>query len=123
MIHLYTICWNEERMLPFFFRHYDQWVDRYVVYDDNSTDATLEKILRTIVSHVKKSKRNCVLHDHLKKRYSEVGYLNGLVVRKGREVGIPTPANEAITEVTRKIQLGELQPDRSNLALVQQMLR
>ncbi len=33
--------WNEERLLPFFFRHYDQWVDRYVVYDDNSTDATL----------------------------------------------------------------------------------
>lgn len=28
-------------MLPFFFRHYDQFVDRYVIYDDNSTDATL----------------------------------------------------------------------------------
>ncbi len=88
-----------------------------------STDETLEKILRTIVGHVRKSKRNCVLHDHLKRRYSEVGYLNGLVVKKGREVNIPTPANEAITEITRRIQLGELQPDRSNLALVQQMLR
>lgn len=40
-IHLYTMGWNEERLLPFFFRHYDPWVDRYVVYDDNSTDATL----------------------------------------------------------------------------------
>lgn len=39
--HLYTMAWNEERMLPFFFRHYDPWVDRYVVYDDGSTDATL----------------------------------------------------------------------------------
>jgi len=44
MIHLYTICWNEERVLPFFFRHYDQWVDRYVIYDDNSTDTTLEML-------------------------------------------------------------------------------
>ncbi len=41
VIHLYSICWNEERMLPFFFRHYDQLVDRYVFFDDGSTDATL----------------------------------------------------------------------------------
>jgi hypothetical protein len=40
-IHLYTMGWNEERMLPFFFRHYDPWVDRYVIYDDSSTDSTL----------------------------------------------------------------------------------
>lgn len=38
---LFTMSWNEERVLPFFFRHYDPWVDRYVVYDDGSTDATL----------------------------------------------------------------------------------
>jgi glycosyltransferase involved in cell wall biosynthesis len=41
-IHLYTIVWNEEEMLPFFFRHYDSVVDRYVVYDDGSDDRTLE---------------------------------------------------------------------------------
>jgi len=29
-------------MLPFFFRHYDQWVDHYILYDDRSTDSTLE---------------------------------------------------------------------------------
>jgi hypothetical protein len=43
-IHLYAVAWNEERMLPFFFRHYDPWVDRYVIYDDGSTDATLEML-------------------------------------------------------------------------------
>lgn len=32
-------------MLGFFFRHYDPWVDRYVVYDDGSTDGSLD-ILR-----------------------------------------------------------------------------
>ncbi len=40
-VHLYTICWNDAHMLPFFFRHYDPWVDRYVLYDDGSTDGTL----------------------------------------------------------------------------------
>jgi len=28
-------------MLPFFFRHYDPFVDRYVLFDDGSTDTTL----------------------------------------------------------------------------------
>lgn len=32
-------------MLGFFFRHYDPWVDRYVIYDDGSTDGSLD-ILR-----------------------------------------------------------------------------
>lgn len=44
-VHLYTMSWNERRMLPFFFRHYDSWVERYVVFDDHSTDGTLD-ILR-----------------------------------------------------------------------------
>ena len=29
-------------MLGFFFRHYDEWVDRYVIVDDGSTDGTLD---------------------------------------------------------------------------------
>jgi len=29
-------------MLPFFFRHYDSVVDRYIIYDDGSTDNTLK---------------------------------------------------------------------------------
>ncbi len=43
-IHLYTISWNEADMLGFFFRHYDPWVDRYFIYDDGSTDGTLEAL-------------------------------------------------------------------------------
>jgi Glycosyl transferase family 2 len=40
-VHLYTLCWDEADMLGFFFRHYDPWVDRYVVYDDGSIDGPL----------------------------------------------------------------------------------
>lgn len=40
IVHLYAQCWNDEWMLPFFFRHYDPLVDRYFIYDDGSTDAT-----------------------------------------------------------------------------------
>jgi glycosyltransferase involved in cell wall biosynthesis len=37
-IDLYTTCWNDARMLPFFFRHYDRLIQRYIIFDDNSTD-------------------------------------------------------------------------------------
>jgi hypothetical protein len=56
IIHLYAQCWNDERMLPFFFRHYDSLVDRYFIYDDKSSDATWS-ILR---SHPKVDARRFV---------------------------------------------------------------
>jgi hypothetical protein len=44
-IHLYALCFNEEKMLPHFFRHYDSIVDRYFIIDNDSKDESL-KILR-----------------------------------------------------------------------------
>jgi Glycosyl transferase family 2 len=44
-IDLYARCWNEADMLPFFFSHYDKLVQRYIIYDDASTDNS-EEILR-----------------------------------------------------------------------------
>lgn len=41
IVHVYCICWNEEKMLPFFFRHYDDIADQYFVFDNGSTDQSL----------------------------------------------------------------------------------
>lgn len=41
-IHLYALCWNEAPILPFFFRHYDSIVDRYFIFDNGSTDGSLD---------------------------------------------------------------------------------
>jgi glycosyltransferase involved in cell wall biosynthesis len=41
-IDLYATCWNEERMIPFFLRHYEPLVDRIVIFDDGSTDRSLQ---------------------------------------------------------------------------------
>jgi hypothetical protein len=43
-IHLYCLCWNDARMLPYFFRHYDSFVDRYFVYDNGSTDGSIDML-------------------------------------------------------------------------------
>jgi glycosyltransferase involved in cell wall biosynthesis len=44
-VHLYALCWNDARMLGFFFRHYDPFVTRYIIFDDGSDDGSLD-ILR-----------------------------------------------------------------------------
>lgn len=38
IIHIYALCWNEEKMLPYFFRHYDKIADQYYIFDNNSAD-------------------------------------------------------------------------------------
>lgn len=42
IVHIYSLCWNEERLLPYYFRHYDAIADRYFIFDDASTDASLD---------------------------------------------------------------------------------
>lgn len=46
VVWLYALSWHERPVLPFFFRHYDSWVDRYFIYDDGSTDGTLDALAR-----------------------------------------------------------------------------
>jgi glycosyltransferase involved in cell wall biosynthesis len=41
-IHVHATCWNEERMLPYFLRHYEPIAERIFIYDDGSTDASLD---------------------------------------------------------------------------------
>lgn len=38
----YVTVWNEERMLPYYLRHYLQFCDRIIVFDNQSTDNTLK---------------------------------------------------------------------------------
>lgn len=42
IVHLYTICWNEEKIIPYFINHYKDFVDKFFIYDNESTDSTIE---------------------------------------------------------------------------------
>lgn len=59
--------------------------------------------------------RPSLLQDVIKNRQTEVDYLNGLVVRKGEETGVPTPMNRAIVAVMKKVATREITPDPANL--------
>jgi hypothetical protein len=46
-VHVFALCWNEEKILPFFFSHYQQrFADvQFTIYDNGSTDASCQIIL------------------------------------------------------------------------------
>lgn len=56
-----------------------------------------------------------MFQDIEKGRKTEVDLLNGYVVKKGKEIGIETPANELVTKMVKQIEGGEKSPDVDNL--------
>jgi len=54
--------------------------------------------------------------DMHKGRRTEIDYMNGLVVAKGRETGVATPTNEGLIAAVKKVERGEAVADASVLA-------
>ena len=66
--------------------------------------------------------RPSMLQDVMKGRRTEIEYLNGYVAQRGSEVGVLTPACEAITELVRRVERGELKSEASNVEYMQQFI-
>jgi len=41
-VHVYSLCWNEIRLLPHYFSHYGSVAERFLIHDDGSTDGSWE---------------------------------------------------------------------------------
>ncbi len=46
VVHVYVVCRNEIDILPFFIAHYEKIADKIVVYDNQSTDGSIEYVLK-----------------------------------------------------------------------------
>jgi len=53
--------------------------------------------------------------DMYKGRRTEIDFINGFVVRKGDEVGVPAPTNAILTDIVRRVEIGELKPDPKHI--------
>jgi 2-dehydropantoate 2-reductase len=62
--------------------------------------------------------RVAVLQDWMKGRRGEIEEINGLVVAEQRRLGGGAPVNEMLLDIARRIEAGELKPDRSNADLM-----
>ena len=63
--------------------------------------------------------RPSLAQDIAKGRMIEIDYLNGHVVGKGRELGMPTPLNEAVMRLTRRVAAGEIAASVENVELLE----
>ena len=85
----------------------------------SAADDTLRKLLYKINSDIGPDQHTAVEQDLMKGRTSEVGdYLNGLVIRKGREMNVPTPCNEALVSVVKQVEQGKLKREPATLEMV-----
>jgi len=64
-----------------------------------------------------------MLQDLERGRTTEIDFINGHVVRVGREHGVPTPANDAIVEAIRAITRGEVAPAPALLGRILEAVR
>ena len=53
--------------------------------------------------------------DMVKGRRTEIEQLNGFIVGKAKEIGVPTPANIALTDIVKRVEKGELRPDKRHI--------
>ncbi|MBL6457125.1 2-dehydropantoate 2-reductase [Belnapia sp. T6] len=49
--------------------------------------------------------------DMVKGRRTEIEFLNGYIVDRAKEIGLSTPANAALTDIVKRVERGDLQPD------------
>jgi 2-dehydropantoate 2-reductase len=66
--------------------------------------------------------RPSLLQDVMKGRRTEIDYLNGFVAAEGRNVGVPTPFNDAVVAAFHAHGVGRLNPDPRNLEPLARLL-
>ena len=84
-----------------------------------STDEAFKKLQTNIHRDIGKEARTVMMQDIEKGRPTEIDYLGGLVVKKGREVKVATPLNEVVTSLVKQIEQGILKPGLSNLKMLE----
>jgi 2-dehydropantoate 2-reductase len=82
-----------------------------------SPEENLVAAMQRLLEHVSHG-RTAPIHDHIKGRKSEMEWIPGVVSREGRKLGIPTPGNDAVVEIDRMINSGEIRMDVSNFELL-----
>jgi 2-dehydropantoate 2-reductase len=87
-----------------------------------SSDENLMTAMKALLGHVGSRSRTAPIHDHIKGRRSEMEFISGVVSRKGKELGIPTPCNDAVVQLDRQINSRQLAMDASNFDLLKNMI-
>jgi ketopantoate reductase len=82
----------------------------------------LVNAIKVLHGHIGKDATTATVQDQKKGRRTELEHITGTVVRKGQEVGVPTPANDAVLQLGREISKGEREMEPGNLDALKALL-
>lgn len=79
--------------------------------------ARVEDVMTAGTSTASRSRyqRPSMAQDIAKGRRTEIDDMNGFIAAQGATVGVPTPTHDLIADLVRKIEKGQLKPDRELL--------
>ena len=101
-------------LVPIFGIPVDRWV---AAANGQSADELDLAMVRMAERATDKGRSSTPLDIELGRR-TELDYFNGLVMSKGRELGIPTPVNDSVMTIAKSVERGELEPGLANLEQV-----
>jgi 2-dehydropantoate 2-reductase len=84
----------------------------------DSDDYALDLLDAVLARFSQPTTRVAVLQDWDKGRRAELDAFSGYVVKKGKEIGMPTPINKAILDLALRIEARDLTPSWDNKALL-----
>ncbi len=91
----------------------EQWADA----GRRETWEALDRML-TPTSGERRNWRASMAQDVAKGRPTEIDYMNGFVVAKGHERGVPTPVSGAVVDIIHEVEQGIRKPAPQNIELV-----
>jgi len=92
----------------------EQWADagRRATYD------ALDQMLTPGATTSRRNWRASMAQDVVKGRRTEIDFMNGHIVARGRERGVPTPVSAAVVDAVHDVESGRRVPDAQNIAWV-----
>ncbi|MBO43697.1 MAG: hypothetical protein CMM28_08235 [Rhodospirillaceae bacterium] len=87
-----------------------------------ASDEQLIKTMQTLMKHVGGNGTTAPIHDYTKGRKSEMDLITGHVCRGGNKHSIRTPYNNAVAELDRQINDGEIPMGPENFEKLQEMI-
>lgn len=85
--------------------------------------SAMEEVEGTLLEHGKRvgTGRPSLAQDLMKGRRTEIEHLNGYVTKKGLEIGVPTPVNEAMARLCLQVESGKVKPGIENLKTLEKI--
>jgi len=96
--------------------HEPETLARAAEGDPKALDEIETQILAGLRSNTRSDlARPSMGQDMHKGRRTEIDFINGVIAKKGREVGVPTPSHVKLIETVKRVEHGRMLPKPENL--------